>query len=191
MSWPSRFTARATRTDHGLPGWFSWHAEGGEDLVEPILDGPLLRAWIAAWQRRRFTRRQRAMLRVIVPCLRHRLVLERRIERAKLSDCTNTILPATAAANDGLCAPCVGKIRRAEWDEYVRLNRRTVDLYEGVTDPVEQICILLTSRKHDPLIVYAPAPAAAPSVRLETQVGVVAAAILRTGAGGDVQLFGV
>ncbi|HEY1084391.1 MAG TPA: hypothetical protein VGE29_19140 [Prosthecobacter sp.] len=76
-------------------------------------------------------------------------------------DCSNTILPATATANQGLCAPCLGAIRKKEHDEYVRLNRKTVDLYAGVTEPVEMIQILLTPRKHDPLIVYAPAPASA------------------------------
>lgn len=76
----------------------------------------------------------------------------------KNPDCKHTILPATAKANDGLCAPCIGKIRQAEWDENVRQNRRTVNLYEGVIDPVEIIRIMLTNRKHDPLIVYSPAP---------------------------------
>jgi hypothetical protein len=76
----------------------------------------------------------------------------------KNPDCRSTILPATAKANDGLCAPCIGKIRKAEWDEYVRQNRRTVNLYESVTDPVEIIRIMLTHRKHDPLIEYAPPP---------------------------------
>ncbi len=76
----------------------------------------------------------------------------------KNPDCRHTILPATAKRSTGLCAPCMRAIRQAEWAEYVRQNRRTVNLYEGVTDPVEAICILLTQRKHDPLIQYLPAP---------------------------------
>jgi hypothetical protein len=76
----------------------------------------------------------------------------------KNPDCKYTILPATAKANDGLCAPCIGKIRQAAWEENVRQNRRTVNLYEGVTDPVEVIRIMLTTRPHDPLIIYSPAP---------------------------------
>jgi hypothetical protein len=71
-----------------------------------------------------------------------------------MPDCRNTILPATAKANDGLCAPCLGKKRQAEREEYIRKNRRTVDLYAGVTDPVELICIMLTPRPLDPLVVY-------------------------------------
>lgn len=74
----------------------------------------------------------------------------------KNPDCGNTILPATAKANDGLCAPCVGRIRQAKQEEFIRQNRRTANLYEGVTDPVEVIRLMLARRKHDPLIVYAP-----------------------------------
>ena len=73
-------------------------------------------------------------------------------------DCANTILPATAAANNGLCAPCIGAIKKKEHDEYVQLNRRTVNQYEGVSDLVEMAVIMLSPRKYDPLIVYAPAP---------------------------------
>lgn len=73
-------------------------------------------------------------------------------------DCRNTILPSTAAANSGLCAPCIGAIRKREHDEFIRLNRRTVDLYEGITDLVEIAVIMLSRRKYDPLIVYADAP---------------------------------
>jgi hypothetical protein len=73
-------------------------------------------------------------------------------------ECKNTILPATAAANDGLCAPCLGRIEAAKEEAYLRENRRMVDLYDGVIDPVEAIAIMLAPRKYDPLIRYAPAP---------------------------------
>ncbi|MEQ1747774.1 MAG: hypothetical protein ABL974_00015 [Prosthecobacter sp.] len=73
-------------------------------------------------------------------------------------DCRNTILPSTAAANNGLCAPCIGDIRKKEREEYIRLNRRTVDQYEGIADRVEIAVIMLSPRKYDPLIAYAPAP---------------------------------
>lgn len=105
----------------------------------------------------------------------------------KSSDCGNTILPATAKANDGLCAPCIGRIRKAQRDEYVRQNRRTVNLYEGVTDPVEVIRIMLTHRKHDPLIVYSPSPLSAEqafarlSAEEQKQLAQIAADEIRTG----------
>ncbi len=73
-------------------------------------------------------------------------------------DCTNTILPATASANDGFCAPCVQKRKRAQRDEFIRQNRRTVNLYEGITDPVDVIRILHTPRRTDPLVNLVPPP---------------------------------
>jgi hypothetical protein len=72
--------------------------------------------------------------------------------------CTNTILPATAKANDGYCMVCVGKRREAERAEFIRQNRRTIDLYEGIADPVEIIRILHTPRELDPLKQFAPPP---------------------------------
>ena len=72
--------------------------------------------------------------------------------------CTNTILPATAKANDGHCMPCVQKRLHAEREEYIRLNRREVDPYAGVTDVVEILRVLHTPRPHDPLVVFRPCP---------------------------------
>src|SRR5690348_10712205 len=72
--------------------------------------------------------------------------------------CTNTILPATANANDGYCTPCVQKRARAEREEFTRQNRRTVNLYEGITDPVQMIRILHTPQKPDPLVRFVPPP---------------------------------
>ena len=76
----------------------------------------------------------------------------------KNPECCNTILPVTARINDGLCAPCLGKVRKAARDEYIRQNRRKVNLYEGVSDPVEAIQIMQTRRQYDPLIQYLPSP---------------------------------
>jgi len=66
--------------------------------------------------------------------------------------CMNTILAATASATDGYCMPCVQKRKRAARDEFIRQNRRTVNLYEGVSDPVEMIRILHTPHRPDPLV---------------------------------------
>lgn len=105
----------------------------------------------------------------------------------KNPECKHTILPATAKANDGLCAPCIGKIRQAEWEEHVRLNRRTVNLYEGVTDPVEIIRIMLARRQHDPLIEYSPAPVSSEQVfavlspAQQRKLAAIAAEAVRTG----------
>lgn len=78
--------------------------------------------------------------------------------QCRAEGCTNTILPVTATQNAGYCMPCVQKRQRAERDEFIRQNRRTVNLYEGVTDPVEIIRILQTPRKPDPLMQLVPPP---------------------------------
>jgi hypothetical protein len=72
--------------------------------------------------------------------------------------CDNTILPATAKRNGGLCGPCHGKLLKAKRDEYVRQNRKTVNLYEGLTDPAEILRLIHQERPHDPLVNYLPPP---------------------------------
>jgi hypothetical protein len=64
----------------------------------------------------------------------------------------------TAKANEGLCAPCLGRKRKEERDKFIRENKRDVDPYAGITDPVEILRRLHTPRKYDPLIAYAPPP---------------------------------
>lgn len=51
---------------------------------------------------------------------------------------------------------CVGKQKEAERQEFIRKNRREVDRFAGMTDPVEIIRELHSWRKPDPLIVYKP-----------------------------------
>lgn len=73
-------------------------------------------------------------------------------------DCTATILPTTAAKTGGYCMPCYQAIEREAHMRYVEENRRTVDLYEGVTNPVEILKIMYTPRTYDELIKYVPYP---------------------------------
>ena len=75
--------------------------------------------------------------------------------------CANTILPATAKANGGYCMPCVQKRLREEEDEFIRQNRREVDPYTGITDPVQPICTMHMPRPYDPLVVLSPPPRSA------------------------------
>lgn len=72
--------------------------------------------------------------------------------------CEITIQIATAKRNDGLCGPCHGKQKSEEYKKYIEANRKEVNLYEGVTDPVEVIIIAQTRRSFDPLITYTPYP---------------------------------
>src|SRR6266576_1733238 len=80
------------------------------------------------------------------------------IERipCRTEGCGNTILPATATANDGYCMPCVQKQRRKERDKYIRQNRREENPYAGITDVVEIIRVMHTPRSHDPLVIFRP-----------------------------------
>jgi len=64
----------------------------------------------------------------------------------------------TAKTNDGLCAPCLAGKRKEEREKFIRENKREVDPYAGITDPVEILRRLHTPRKYDPLIAYAPPP---------------------------------
>lgn len=81
-------------------------------------------------------------------------------ERVKCinTDCNVTIQLATVARYGGLCGRCSLKKDAEDRAEYIRLNRRRVDAYEGITDPVAILRIMRTSRKFDPLIEWAPAP---------------------------------
>ena len=71
------------------------------------------------------------------------------------------ILPTTAEANDGFCAPCADRRRAAERRKFIEANKRVVDPYVGITDVVDLICAIHTPRGHDPLIEYATPPVSA------------------------------
>ena len=51
---------------------------------------------------------------------------------------------------------CKRKADQADYQEYIRKNRRTVDPFGGITDPVEITKIRHEPRKPDPLITYLP-----------------------------------
>lgn len=70
--------------------------------------------------------------------------------------CSATILPATAAKTGGYCMPCKQEMQRAERQRYIEQHRRDIDLYEGITDPVEILKIMHAPVKRDPLIRYFP-----------------------------------
>jgi hypothetical protein len=72
----------------------------------------------------------------------------------KNENCNKTILEATAKKTGGYCYPCYNAIQAKEREEYIRKNRRHVDLYEGISDPVEIIKIMHMDKKYDPLIKY-------------------------------------
>ncbi|WFR62853.1 hypothetical protein P9222_32940 [Paenibacillus amylolyticus] len=70
--------------------------------------------------------------------------------------CANTILPATAARTGGYCMPCKQEMEREEHQRYIEANRRDVNVYAGITDPVEVLKIMHEPQVRDPLIRYVP-----------------------------------
>lgn len=71
-------------------------------------------------------------------------------------ECQNTILPSTAERTGGFCMPCVQAKARKERDEYIRKNRRDLNEFDGINDPVEILKIIHRPRKFDPLVNWIP-----------------------------------
>ncbi|WP_141505463.1 DUF1963 domain-containing protein [Paenibacillus luteus] len=69
----------------------------------------------------------------------------------KSESCGATILPYTAQKTGGYCMPCQQAAQRAEREAFIRENRKDINLYEGIADPVEILIVMQTPRKPDPL----------------------------------------
>ncbi|WP_405108719.1 DUF1963 domain-containing protein [Paenibacillus sp. FSL K6-1217] len=72
--------------------------------------------------------------------------------------CTGTILPATALKTGGICMPCYQQKKAMEKQAYIEQNRKEVNRYAGIHDPVEILTIMHSPRKPDPLIKEVPYP---------------------------------
>ncbi len=70
--------------------------------------------------------------------------------------CSRTILPSTASETGGLCMPCVQAAAREARAKYIRENRRDLNEFAGVDDPVEVLKIIHRPRKYDPLVNWMP-----------------------------------
>ncbi|ARC86530.1 hypothetical protein U732_3274 [Clostridium argentinense CDC 2741] len=68
--------------------------------------------------------------------------------------CKATILQTTADRTGGYCMPCYQEIKRKEYEEYIKKNRKDINLYDGITDPVEILKIMHTPKKYNPLENY-------------------------------------
>jgi len=51
--------------------------------------------------------------------------------------CKATIFQTTTDRTGGYCMPCYQKIKRKEEEEFIKKNRKNVNLYANITDPVE------------------------------------------------------
>lgn len=76
----------------------------------------------------------------------------------KTEGCKATILPTTAAETGGYCMPCHQEQERQKRLAYIEKHRKTVNLYQDLTDPVEILKIMHAPRQYDPLIQYVPYP---------------------------------
>ncbi|MEB2299617.1 DUF1963 domain-containing protein [Lysinibacillus xylanilyticus] len=72
--------------------------------------------------------------------------------------CSATILPSTAAKTGGICMPCYQEQERKKQQAYIEQHRKTVNLYDGLTDHVDILKVMHAPRKYDPLIQYVPYP---------------------------------
>lgn len=68
--------------------------------------------------------------------------------------CKATILQTTADKTGGYCMPCYQKIKRKEQEEFIKKNRKDINLYEGINNPVEILKIMHSPRKYNPLENY-------------------------------------
>lgn len=69
----------------------------------------------------------------------------------QIPGCLATILPTTALKTGGICMPCHQKKLALEKETYILKNRKDVDRYAGIIDPVEILKIMHTPRKYNPL----------------------------------------
>lgn len=70
--------------------------------------------------------------------------------------CEATILPATAQDTGNLCMPCFKKMKQQEREDYIIKNHRVIDLYQGITNPLDIIRVFHRHQLSDPLVSYIP-----------------------------------
>ena len=76
----------------------------------------------------------------------------------RMEGCSAMILPNTAAKTGGICMPCYQEQERKKQQAYIEQHRKTVNLYEKLTDYVDILKVMHAPRKYDPLIQYVPYP---------------------------------
>jgi hypothetical protein len=73
--------------------------------------------------------------------------------------------------------PCVQEQARQKHEAYVQANRRDVDPYAGIDDPLEILKIVHQPRKLDPLVRYAPPAKSTDALYAELDSGQIAALV--------------
>jgi hypothetical protein len=95
----------------------------------------------------------------------------------KTAGCNRTMLAATAARTGGFCMPCVHEQARQKHEAYIRANRRDVDPYAGLDDPLAILKIVHEPPKPDRLIRYAKPPRQIAALYAELDAGQIAALV--------------
>lgn len=54
--------------------------------------------------------------------------------------------------------PCLNARYQQKQEEYIRKNRKTIDAFSGISDPVAMLKLVHESRPHDPLTEWLPCP---------------------------------
>ncbi len=75
-----------------------------------------------------------------------------------MAGCSATILPSTAAKTGGICMPCYQEQERKKRQAYIEKHRKTMNLYENLTNHVDILKVMHAPKKYDPLIQYVPYP---------------------------------
>ncbi len=95
----------------------------------------------------------------------------------KSINCERTILPTTAQDTGGFCMPCVQRKRDEQDKAYVSANKKDINQYKNVNNPLEIIKIYHQPTKRDPLIHYVPYPDPIDQVYLRLDSTQIAGAI--------------
>ncbi len=68
--------------------------------------------------------------------------------------CKATILQSTVDRTGGYCMPCYQKIKRKEQEEFIKKNRKDINLYANITDSIEILKIMHRPKKYNRLENY-------------------------------------
>ncbi|MCM3782378.1 DUF1963 domain-containing protein [Neobacillus mesonae] len=75
--------------------------------------------------------------------------------------CTARILPATALKTGGICMPCQQKKLSLEKEAYILKNRKDINRYAGLVEPIEILKVMHAPRQYNPLENDLPYPKSA------------------------------
>lgn len=72
----------------------------------------------------------------------------------QMNNCSSTILPITAQDTGGICRPCFIKRKRQQEEKFIADNRKNINLFKDLNNPIDIIKNFHGSRPYDQLINY-------------------------------------